>query len=139
MLKPTEQIQTEECPLEQPQTEEQPLETTETVSTVEILDVNSKLAVNSFVTIKLETKKSQACYFAKVKSIDNDAICVEYLEKGGSKYYKYSTDSQDSTQNTFDIVCTLPEPEVVISGFRVFYVFNINEQKKALLKKYKCQ
>ena len=95
-------------------------------------------AVNSSVAIKLETKKSQACYFAKVKSI-NDDICVDYLEKCGSKYYKYSTDSQDFMQNTSDIVCTLPEPEVVISGSRVFCVFNINEQKKALLKKYKCQ
>ena len=102
VLKPTEQTQTEECPLEQPQTEELPLETTETVSTEEILDDNSKLTVNSFVAIKLETKKSQACYFAKVKSIDNDDICVEYLEKYGSKYYKYSTDSQDFTQNTSD-------------------------------------
>ena len=73
VLKPTKQTQTEECPLEQPQTEEQPLETTETVSTEEILDVNSKLAVNSFVTIKLETKKSQACYFA-------DFVCVEVLQ-----------------------------------------------------------
>lgn len=95
--------------------------------------------MNSFVAIKLETKKSQACYFAKVKSIDNDDIYVEYMEKCGSKYYKYSTDSQDFTQSTSDIVCTLPEPEVVISGSRVFCVFNINEQKKALLKKYKCQ
>ena len=57
-----------------------------------------------------------------------------YLEKCGSKYYKYSTDSQDFMQNTSDVVCTLPEPEVVISGSRVFCVFNINEQKKALLK-----
>ena len=47
-------------------------------------------AVNSSVAIKLETKKSQTCYFAKVKSI-NDDICVEYLEKCGSKYYKYES------------------------------------------------
>ena len=76
-----------------------------------------------------------------MKSTDNDDICVGYLEKCGSKHYmyKYSTDSQDFTQNTSDKGCTLPEPEVVISGSRVFCVFNINEQKKALLKKYKCQ
>lgn len=42
-------------PTEQTQTEEQPLETTETVSTEEILDGNSELAVNSFVAIKHET------------------------------------------------------------------------------------
>ena len=82
------------------------------------------------MVIKLETKKSQACYFAKVKSIDNEDICVEYLEECGSKYYKYSTDSQVFKQNTSDIVCALPEPDVVISGSRLFVSSTSMDRRK---------
>ena len=83
VFRPTEQQQPEEHPPAQPQMEDHLLQQREAVSLEESTEDNSTQTVSSFAAFKFETKNSQVCYmyFAKVKAIDTDDICVEYLEK----------------------------------------------------------
>ena len=78
-------------------------------------------------------------YFAKVKAIDTDEICVEYLEKCGSKH-QYSSDCRDSWHYPSDIhvVCILPEAEMLVSGSRVKCAVHIEDRKQRMLGKFKC-
>ena len=141
VLRPTEQQQPEEHPLAQLQMEDRLLQQPEAVSSEDSTEDNSTQTVNSFAAIKFETKKSQVCYmyFAKVKAIDTDEICVEYLEKFGSKY-QYSSDCRDPWHYPSDIhvVCILPEPEIVVSGSRVKCAVHTEDRKQRMLGKFKC-
>ena len=96
------------------------------------------LAVNDFVAVKFETKKSRLCYFAKVTNIEADDVFVEYLEKSEAGY-QYSANSKVYLITGTDVVCKLPVPEIVVSGTRVKSIFKLDETQKKILEGYKLQ
>lgn len=75
------------------------------------------LAINDFVAVKLVTKKSKLCFFAKITDIKSGDLCVDYLEKSDSGY-QYPANTKVYLQNVTDIVCKLPMPEMIVSGSR---------------------
>ena len=95
-------------------------------------------AVNDFVAVKFNTRRSKLCFYAKVTNIKLDDVFVEYLEKSDTGY-QYSAKFTVYLINESDIVCKLPTPEIVVSGTRVKSVFQLDEHQKQVLSGYKLQ
>lgn len=96
---------------------------------------------NDFVAVKLETRRTKQCFFAKVTEVENGEngdVCVEYLKKNG-QHYMYPSVPDVSWQHKTDIVCKLAAPEYVLTGSRVKCVFRLNDIQVEILKPFKLK
>ena len=116
VLRPSDQMETQE----QPPGEQMERETEEPSKE------HPMTAVNDFVAVK--TKKSCICYFVKFKAVENDDKVVLSI-----------ISIHQLVKNLGSILQTLPAPEILLSGSCVRCIFTIDEQKKKLLKQFKCQ
>lgn len=107
-------------PMEELPTEEQERDANSDTVVEETSDCS--IEVNDFVAVRIETKTSKFCIFAKVIEVESDDVRVEYMEKR-RQHYQYPDVLEESQQQKSEILCKLPSPESVITGSRFKCVF----------------
>ncbi|KAL4231796.1 hypothetical protein ACF0H5_009372 [Mactra antiquata] len=93
---------------------------------------------NTFVAINFETKRVKIYYFAQIKCVEEDEVCVEYLNKKDN-FYQFPDKPEELWQSSSDILCVLPQPDTIVSGSRVKLQFKIDEVIVKQLKGLKLQ